>query len=288
VSDPDAIAHAAARGISARTALCGIALHPAGHTRSPAMHNAAFAALRIDAVYTAFDVPPASLGDAVRGMRALGIRQLAISLPHKQAVMAHVDEVEATARRIGAINTVTAVDGRVVGANTDWIGAVAALERETRLAGRRAVVLGAGGTARAVVFGLLERGARVTVLNRTEDRAAALAKDLGADAAGPLAALADTPHDVLVNTTSVGLGSDASPVERSALCEGSTVLDAVYEPTHTRLLREAAARGARTVEGKWMLVHQAAEQLRLWTGREAPVDVMAAAFDAAGETRPRP
>jgi shikimate dehydrogenase len=246
------------------------------------MHNAAFRALGLDAVYLAFDVAPAALPAAVAGLRALGARQFAVSIPHKRAVMAQLDAVDETARRIGAVNTATRRDGRLVGSNTDWIGAVRALEREAPLAGRRAVVLGAGGTARAVVFGLRERGARVTVLNRTPERAAALARELGAEAAGGLDELAATPHEVLVNTTSVGLRSDASPVPAEALRGDSVVLDAVYDPARTRLLRDAEARGARIVPGKWMLVHQAAAQLELWTGREPPIDVMAEAFDAAG------
>src|SRR5262249_6966327 len=134
------------------TSLCGIVLHPAGHTRSPAMHNAAYAALGIDAVFLAFDVPPARLAAALAGARALGVRQLAVSIPHKQAVLAHLDEVDETARRIGAVNTVTQRDGRLLGSNTDGLGVARALERETKLGGRRAVVLGAGGTARAAGF----------------------------------------------------------------------------------------------------------------------------------------
>jgi shikimate dehydrogenase len=267
--------------ITPATVLCGVVLHPAGHTRSPALHNAAFATLGIDAVYLAFDVVPERLGAAVHGARALGIRQLAVSIPHKVAVMGHLDEVDATARRIGAVNTVTLVAGRLVGHNTDWLGAVRALERETALAGRHAIVLGAGGAARGVVFGLLERGARVTVLNRTVARAEELVRDLGGERAGGLSELAAIPHDVLVNTTSGGLCGEPIPVEPSALRAGSVVLDAVYDPEETPLLREAAKRGARTVPGKWMLVHQAAEQLRIWTGREAPVEAMARAFDAS-------
>ncbi len=272
--------HRAAPG--AATALCGIVLHPSGHTRSPAMHNAAFRALGLDAVYLAFDVAPPALPAAVAGLRALGARHFAVSIPHKQTVMAQLDTVDETARRIGAVNTATLCAGKLVGSNTDWIGAVRALERETPLAGKRAVVLGAGGTARAVVFGLRERGARVAVLNRTPDRAAALARELGADSCGSLADLAATAHDLLVNTTSVGLRGDTSPVPPDALRAGSVVLDAVYDPERTRLLRDAEARGARVVPGKWMLVYQAAAQLELWTGREAPIDVMARAFDAAG------
>jgi shikimate dehydrogenase len=268
--------------ITPATAVCGIVLHPAGHTRSPAMHNAAFEALGIDATYHAFDVEPAALAPAIAGIRALGIRQVAVSIPHKQQILALVDEVDPIAARIGAANTVTAREGRLIASNTDWIGAVRALERETSLAGRRAVVLGAGGAARAVVYGLLEAGCEVTVLNRSPDRARQLAKELAAKHAGSLAELEGLDHEVLVNTTSVGLRSDLSPIPARWLRPSSVVMDAVYEPEHTRLLQDAAACGAKPLSGKWMLVYQAAEQLRAWTGLDAPIEVMAAAFDAAG------
>lgn len=267
---------------SPQTARCGIVLHPAGHTRSPAMHRAAYEALGLDAQYEAFDVPPQALADAIAGARLAGFRQLAVSLPHKETVMSHLDVVDETARAIGAVNTVTRRGDALAGSNTDWIGAVRALERETPLEKRRAVVLGAGGTARALVYGLRERGARVVVLNRSVERAHALARELGAEAAGPLSALGEHPHEVLVNTTSVGLRSDESPVDASALRGGSVVMDAVYDPETTRLLRDARAAGARTIGGKWMLVYQAAAQLELWSQRSAPIEVMAAAFDAAG------
>ena len=244
------------------------------------MHNAAYAALGLDAVFVAFDVPAEQLGNAIAGARALGVRQLAVSLPHKQAVMAHLDEIDETAQRIGAVNTVTLRKGRLVGSNTDWLGLARALERETKLDARRAVVLGAGGTARAAVFGLRERGARVTVLNRTVARAEAIASELGAERAGPLESLAELEWDVLVNTTSVGLRGDASPVVASTLRPNTVVFDAVYEPAETRLLRDARARGARTVGGKWMLVEQALEQIRIWTGETPPQQVLAEAFDS--------
>ncbi|MEN8162467.1 MAG: shikimate dehydrogenase, partial [Myxococcota bacterium] len=147
--------------------------------------------------------------------------------------------------------------------------------------GRRAVVLGAGGTARAAVFALRERGATVHVLNRTVSSAERLAEELGGASAGPLEALASLDHDVLVNTTSVGLSSDASPVRADALRSGTTVFDAVYDPPLTQLLRDARERGARIVPGKWMLVEQAVEQIQLWSGKAPPSEVLAEAFDAA-------
>ena len=272
-----------AQTLSTGTRLCGIVLHPASHTRSPAMHNAAFASLGIDATYLAFDVQPRALGDAIAGMRALGIQQLAVSIPHKIEVMSHLDAVDDDARRIGAVNTVTRVDDRLVGSNTDWRGAVRALETQAdaQLAGARAVVLGAGGAARAAVFGLLERGARVTVLNRTEERADELRRSLGAEASGGLSDLEGVDYEVLVNATSAGFGEDASPIDAQLLRSGAIVMDAVYHPEKTRLLRDAAAQGARPLGGKWWLVHQAALQLQIWTGREPPIEVMSAAFDEA-------
>jgi len=132
-----------------------------------------------------------------------------------------------------------------------------------------------------VVFGLRERGAHVTVLNRDPERARRLCADLEAENGGPIAALENTRYDILVNTTPVGLAGDESPVDPSWIRSGSVVMDVVYEPPETRLLRDAASRGARTIAGKWMLVHQAAEQLRTWSGLDAPVDVMAEAFDRA-------
>lgn len=271
---------------------CGIVLHPAGHTRSPAMHRAAYTALGLDATYEAFDVPPAALEAAVEDLRARGLRQWAVSIPHKEAMLALVDEVEPVGRAIGAVNTVTRVGDRLVATNTDWIGAIRALERATPVEGHRAAVLGAGGTARALVYGLRQRGCEVFVLNRTRARAQQLVAELGATAAGELADLRDLAPSLVVNTTSVGLNENRSPVAADALTEDMVVLDAVYSPETTRLLQDAESRGARVVGGKWMLVYQALEQLRIWTAQlETPpseaalaalTETMAEAFDAAG------
>lgn len=283
-----------------RTA-CGIVLHPAGHTRSPAMHRAAYKALGLGATYDVFDVEPGGLAAAVDDFRRRGLRQFAVSIPHKEAMLNLVDRVDPVAEKIGAINTVTRVGDALVGSNTDWLGALRALERETEIKGRRAVVLGAGGTARAVTYGLKARGAEVHVLNRTRARAEGLAEELGADSAGSLEALAKLEPEILINTTSVGLGEDRSPVPAEALPQtrgGKTfvVLDAVYAPPMTRLLADSAERGGRTIGGKWMLVYQAAEQLRQWTlslphpptsaDLEEVTVQMAEAFDLASPSQP--
>ena len=271
---------------------CGIVLHPAGHTRSPAMHRAAHAFLGIDAAYEAHDVSPEGLADALAGFRARGLRQFAVSIPHKETIMPLLDEVDDVARRIGAVNTVTRMGDRLVGSNTDWLGGLRALEREIAIEGQRAVVLGAGGTARALTHGLRSRGCEVFVLNRTIERAERIVRELDATAAGPLEQLAELAPAILVNTTSVGMGEMRSPVPAHALPPGVVVLDAVYSPERTRLLLDAERRGGRTVGGKWMLVYQAVEQLRIWTAQlDAPptesdlravTEVMARAFDEAG------
>jgi len=256
------------------------------------MHRAAYAALGLDADYEVFDVGPGELEGAMGKFRSDGYRQLAVSIPHKETMLGLVDEVDPVARTIGAINTVTRIDDRLVGSNTDWIGALRAIERETTIAGKRAVVLGAGGTARAVVYGLRERGAEVHVLNRTVERARTLVREIGGDSAGALGDVATLEPEILVNTTSVGLNEDRSPVDADSLHEGIVVFDVVYSPEVTRLLADTQARGGRPIGGKWMLVYQAIEQLRRWTALLEPApsqdeidgltEIMAEAFDEAG------
>ena len=251
--------------MSAR-ALCGIVLHPAGHTLSPLIHRAAYDALAIDAGFFAFDVPPAGLADAVRGTRALGLTQLCVSLPHKEAVLALADRVSDEARAIGAANTLTRVGAALVADNTDWVGVMRTLEPLAPWSGRTATVLGAGGAARAVVYALGRLGLTITVVNRTRARAERLVADLG----GRVGTL-DEPFDLLVNATSVGMSPelDRTPAPAAALRPDAVIFDTVYRPLETRLLREARARGCRTQDGLDMLVHQAVEQIRLWSGKTA-------------------
>jgi shikimate dehydrogenase len=228
------------------------------------MHRAAYAELGLDAVYLPFDVPPADLAAAVAGARALGFRQLSVSIPHKEAVLALCDRVSEAARAIGAANTLTRVGADLVADNTDWIGVQRALEGLGPWQGKTALVVGAGGAARAVVFALRRLGADVGIANRTRARAERVAADLGARAVD-----LDAPHELLVNATPVGMHPDAeaTPVPAERLRPGVVVFDTVYRPLETRLLREARARGCRTVDGLGMLVHQAVEQIRLWSGR---------------------
>jgi shikimate dehydrogenase len=249
---------------SLATVVCGVVLHPAAHTLSPLLHAEAYRELELDAVYLPFDVPPEQLAPALGGMRALGLRQLSVSLPHKERALELADRATDAARRIGAANTLTRIGDALVADNTDWIGVRRSLEPHGDWRGRAATVLGAGGAARGVVYALLELGAEVSVVNRTRERAERLVRDLG----GKLGS-GEEPWDLLVNATSVGMSPDdaATPLASERLRPGGLVFDTVYRPLETRLLREARERGCRTQDGLDMLVHQAVEQIRLWSGR---------------------
>jgi len=253
-------------------------LHPAGHTLSPVIHAAAYRALALDATFSVFDVPAARLADTVRELRASGLTQLCVSLPHKEAALALADRVSDEARAIGAANTLTLRAGALEADNTDWIGATRTLEPLGPWAGKAATVLGAGGAARAVVYALGRLGLEVTVVNRTRARAQALIADLG----GRVGTL-DDPFDLLVNATSVGMSPDVArtPAAAVALRPGATVFDTVYRPLETRLLRDARARGCRVQDGLDMLVQQAVEQIRIWSGRQADPALLRAAALAA-------
>lgn len=267
---------------TASAALCGIVLHPAGHTLSPVLHAEAYAELGLDAHYQAFDVPLERLPGAITGMRALGLRQLSVSLPLKEAALALADRVSDAARAIGAANTLTLDGGRVIADNTDWIGVQRSLEPLGPWKGARALVLGAGGAARAVVYALRQMRAEVAIHARTAARAQRLASDLGAELGTP-----DGIWDLLVNATPVGMhpNTEGTPLPRSLLRSGTTVFDTVYRPLETRLLREARERGCRVQDGLDMLIHQAIEQIRLWSGRSpSHARLRAAALAALRQT----
>ena len=255
----------------------GLVGNPVGHSLSPPMHEAGYAELGLDARYVTFEPPKDGAAAAVDGADALGVAGLNVTIPFKQDVLAAVDP-DPLAERIGAVNTVdfTAAGDRPAGYNTDAAGAVRALRSHgVDLAGT-AVVVGAGGAGRAVSFGLADEGMAVEVANRTESKARDLADEVPEAVGHGLGALPDllADADVLVNATSVGMEEDASPVPAGALHADLAVLDAVYRPLETRLLRDAADAGATTVDGAWMLLYQGVEAFERWTGRDAPVDAM--------------
>ncbi len=265
---------------SGATRVAAVIGSPVTHSRSPAIHNAAFAALGLDWVYAAFEVAPGRGADAVAAVRTLGLGGLSVTMPHKIDVARAVDELAPAAAALGAVNTVVPLpDGRVAGHNTDGDGFVDSLRADgVDPAGMTVALLGAGGAARAVAVALAAAGARsVVVVNRTPATAAEVAGLAGA--VGRVGAPADVATaDLVVNATSVGMGADGGlPCDAALLSSRQVVADLVYHPLVTPLLRAAQDVGAATVGGLGMLVHQAARQLHLWTGCEPPIEVMAAA-----------
>jgi shikimate dehydrogenase len=251
------------------TVLAGVLGFPVAHSRSPAMMNAAFAELGLDWRYLRLPVPPARFAETVAALGGSGYLGANVTIPHKVAAHDLAHELTPAAAAIGAVNTlVFEADGRMLGDNTDAPGLIDALGDDLR--GRRALVLGAGGTGRAAVWALSEAGAEVAVWNRTAERAAALARELGARHA-----LRVEPADVLVNTTSLGLRGEDLPAEVGLDgIEPRLVADVVYGEERTALARWGEARGARVVDGLEMLVRQGARSLERWTGLTAPIDAM--------------
>jgi len=266
--------------LKSTSALYGVIGNPVGHSMSPAMLNAAFEKSGTDAVYLPFEVDADPAG-FVRRMAGFGSGGFSVTIPHKVDVIPALDEVEPAAKRIGAVNTVVVRDGRLVGTNTDLYGAMDSIASAAggagALSGGKALVLGAGGAARAIVFGLVEAGMKVTLTDIDAARSAELASASGASAVeAGTAAEAVGEFDVVANATPVGMHpkEDACPIDTRRLRHGQIVFDAVYNPLETRLVREAAARGCRTVRGIEMFVRQGARQLELWTGAPAPVEVV--------------
>ena len=258
------------KGCGLRFALFG---DPIGHSLSPAMHRAAYASMGFTASYEAYRV--ADAGEIIPRMRSLGLDGASVTIPHKEGIAAHLDEVTADARMIGAVNTVVRQGDRFVGDNTDWLGLVQDLQEHVPIRGSTFAVLGAGGMARAAVFALLRQGGMPVIFNRTPERGAALVRDFHCPVR-PLTALTDFLADVLINTTPVGMHphTEQSPVAPESLPNFRFVIDAVYNPRETKLLREAAAAGCTPISGVGLFVRQGAEQIRIWTGREAPAAVM--------------
>ena len=251
----------------------GVAGWPVAHSRSPAMHDAALAAVGLDRWrYQRLPIPPELFAETVRALAHAGFAGINVTIPHKEAALAVADQASETARAIGAANTLSFASGGAIHAdNTDAPGLLAALGDERP---RTAVVLGAGGSARAVVHALSRIGASVSVWNRSAERARSMAGEFGAEPVQDL-----PPADLLVNCTSVGLADPSStfkdlPLQADAMGAYACVVDLVYRAGGTGLLREAQRRGSRAIDGIEVLVHQGALSFERWTGRAAPLEVM--------------
>ncbi len=273
-------------GISGKTRVCGVIGDPIEHSLSPIMHNAAFEALKLDYVFLAFKVKPSEVGNAVSGMRALTIHGLNVTMPHKNAVVKYLDEVDPAGKAIASANTILNKDGRLLGFNTDGVGALNALEQNgVEPRGKKVLLLGAGGAAKAIAYTLSQEVDELVILNRTPKPATELAnllkqkfkKKINAGELSPSAikdSLADA--DVLINATSVGMNPNANqtPVAPEWLKPDLAVMDIVYNPLETKLAKDAKAAGAKVVSGVEMLIYQGAASFEIWTACKAPVEVM--------------
>ncbi|MDI6781179.1 MAG: shikimate dehydrogenase [bacterium] len=270
--------------INGQTSVVGIIGDPVNHSRSPQMHNAAFNHLNLNMVYVPFHVRQESLGQAIKGMKALGMVGLNVTVPHKIEVMKYLDEISPAAGIIGAVNTIYVHDNRLIGDNTDGHGFVRALAEDEGISitGKNVVILGSGGSARAIGYALLKNGAsRLIFCNRTASRAEKMAESFqtpGVFVAGMgiIDSMVEiTQSDILINTTSVGMKQDEPLLINPAwIKKGQIVCDIIYSPLQTLLLQEAEKRGARVINGLGMLVHQGALSFEIWTEHSAPVEVM--------------
>jgi shikimate dehydrogenase len=276
------------KAISGKTRLCGIIGDPIEHTMSPVMHNAAFRQMGVDYLYVPFKVKQGELAKAIDGVKALNIRGLNVTIPHKVAVIQFLDKLDHLAEKIGAVNTIVNDDGVLTGYNTDGAGFLQALlEGGIEPRGKNIVILGAGGASRAISFSLADRGANLVILNRrleldwAEELASRISQTFSKKVEAlelnreNLARVLDRAN-IVVNATSIGMtpNIDETPVTSDLLKPDLIVFDIVYNPIKTRLLREAEAAGARAISGLDMLVGQGALAFEKWTGLKAPIELM--------------
>ncbi len=272
--------------VSGKTKVFGVIGDPIEHSLSPVMQNAAFEASKLDCAFLPFKVESSQLGKAIDGMRALDIQGLNVTMPHKTAILSFLDEVDTTAKVLKAVNTVKNEDGKLLGFNTDGAGAMSALrENGVDLRGKKVMLLGAGGAARAIGFAVAAQADELSILNRSIQPAAELADIVHQKFNSKVFAYALSPltirgvlvdADLLINATSVGMKPNAAKtlVPSEWLKPDLAVMDIVYDPLETKLARNAKAAGAKVVSGVEMLIYQGAASFEIWTGKKAPVEVM--------------
>jgi shikimate dehydrogenase len=260
--------------LNTQTILCGIMGHPVSHSLSPDLHNAGYVAHKLNFVYLAFDVNDAA--SAIMAIRALHIKGMSVTIPHKISVMQHLDQIDNRAKNIGAVNTIVNTNGRLVGFNTDCDGAMKALEEKTSIRGKKVVLLGTGGAARAIAFGLQEKKAQVLILGRNPHAAKALADATGATHGSLSQCTAIKASDILIHATSIGMEphAQASIVPIDLLHKNLTVFDIVYKPKNTKLISDATKIGCTIVYGHSMLLYQAAAQFKLFTGLQPSIPIL--------------
>lgn len=266
------------KNINKETRLYGIVGNPISHSISPVIHNSSFLEKGLNSVYIPMKV--LNISAFIKEFRKLDFQGFSVTIPHKESILPFLDDIDYTAREIGAINTVLSQNGKLTGYNTDSAAAIRGLENGLKdnivdLKNKIVAIIGAGGAARAIAFGLKEKGCDITIHNRTLERAKRLSNDVGCEFKR-FEEISDLNSDILINCTSVGMFPNIkdSPVPKDVLKKGMIVFDAVYNPVETRLLKDAKERGCYTVNGLTMFINQAAEQFRLWTHIEPPIKLM--------------
>jgi shikimate dehydrogenase len=272
--------------LTGKSVVCGIIGDPVEHSLSPVVHNAAFESAKLDYIYVPFRVRSENLTQAIEGMRALNIRGLSVTIPHKVKVIPLLDDIDTLAEHIGAVNTIVNQDGRLKGYNTDASGFLRSLtEQKIEISDKNIVVLGAGGAARAIAFTLADKGANLTIINRHVESAEKLAGRISSTfrkhvVSGDMSIESLKEHlnkaDILVNTTSLGMypDNDLSPVPSDLIKRDIVVVDIIYNPLNTKLLIDAKTKGSKTISGMEMLIFQAVAAFEIWTGKTAPVNIM--------------
>jgi len=256
----------------------GIIGHPVKNSLSPAMHNAAIKAEKIDAEYRLFDIDPSNSENLANFCYETGLNNIAgfsVTMPYKEAIMAYMDNYDQLAKDVGSANTVMNEELKLAGYNTDGAGAIAALNEKTKIPEKKALVLGAGGAARSIAYALKEYGAHVFIFNRTPEAAEQLAKDLEIETID-YRMIPSEKFDIIINTTPVGNEPNTSEslLNSGQISENSVVMDIVTHPIETQLIKEAKEAGATTISGERMLLHQAVGQFEIWHEKTAPVEVM--------------
>ena len=266
------------KNINKETKLYGIIGNPVSHSMSPIIHNASFTEKGLNNVYVPLKV--SNIGTFIKEYRKTDFQGFSVTIPHKESVLPFLDDIEHTAEKIGAINTIVKQDGKLTGYNTDCMAAITGLEcgleeNGDTLNNKKVSIIGAGGAARAIAFGLKEKGCDITIYNRTIERAKKLSNDVKCRSER-FEEIDNLDSDILINTTPIGMFPEVNrtPVPENVLKEGMIVFDAVYNPIETKLLRDARERGCHTVNGLTMFINQAAEQFRLWTNIDPPVELM--------------
>lgn len=250
--------------------------NPISHSLSPLMHNTGYRVLGIerDNLFILCRVKSEKLEKFVGVIKLLGINGISVTLPHKESIIKFLDKLDSDAKKIGAVNTVINNSGILTGYNTDWLGAITALEKRTNLKGKKVAVIGAGGAARAIIFGLIKKGVKVKIFNRSLEKARELAREFNCETGDIKEIKVVKDFDVIINASSVGMEEAKSPVDKSLLNSNKIIFDIVYSPKETKLIKDAKEKGAKVIYGYEMLLYQGVEQFKMYTGYEAPVKEM--------------